>query len=131
MTYEQNVKAVLETYFFGFRDEIIDNATKRICEIKPDAPDNIGYALKIAIIYNGYDEIVREWANIELATGENMLFRSDSNCNEWEAAQIEIIWMMLVIMFGDWGTSPRYGWIEKIHEFRNFVQQITEAVTYE
>lgn len=127
MTYEQNVKAVLESYFFGFKDEIIDNAAKRIGEIKTKAPDNIGYALKTAIIYNGYDEIVRKWANIELATGENMLFRPDSNCSEWEAAQLEIIWMMFVIMFGDWGTSPRYGWIENISEFRKIVQQITEV----
>ena len=34
MTYEQNVKAVLESHFIGFRDEIIDNASKRICELE-------------------------------------------------------------------------------------------------
>lgn len=34
MTYEQNVKSVLESYFVGFKDEIIDRAGKRICELE-------------------------------------------------------------------------------------------------
>lgn len=31
MTYEQNVKAILESNFAGFKEEIIDIACKRIC----------------------------------------------------------------------------------------------------
>lgn len=33
MTYEQNVKAVLECCFSGFKEEIIDGACKSICEL--------------------------------------------------------------------------------------------------
>ena len=33
MAYEQNVRAILESNFAGFKDEIIDIACKRICEL--------------------------------------------------------------------------------------------------
>ena len=93
--------------------------------------NDILYVLKIISHYNGYDDLFRKWANIKLATGENMLFKPDLNCKDWddrEAAQIEIIWMMLVIMFGDWGTSPRYGWIKDIKAFRKFLNHLTDGL---
>lgn len=31
MTDEQKIKAILECYFAGFKEEIIDNCCKRIC----------------------------------------------------------------------------------------------------
>ena len=34
MTYRQNVKAILECIFAGFKDELIEVACERICEIK-------------------------------------------------------------------------------------------------
>ena len=34
MTYEQNVKAILESNFAGFKEEIIDIACKRICMLE-------------------------------------------------------------------------------------------------
>ena len=34
MTYEQNVKSILECYFTNCKDELIESACKRICEIK-------------------------------------------------------------------------------------------------
>lgn len=33
MTYEENVRAILECNFVGFKEEIIDAATQRICEL--------------------------------------------------------------------------------------------------
>ena len=36
MTYEQNVKAILESNFVGFKEEIIDIASRRICEVTAD-----------------------------------------------------------------------------------------------
>lgn len=41
--------------------------------------------------------------------------------------QIEIIWTICVILFGDYGTSPRSGWIEKKEAFYEFVDEITET----
>ena len=34
LTYEENVRAVLETHFSGFKDEIIDSAVNSIMRIK-------------------------------------------------------------------------------------------------
>lgn len=43
MTYEQNVKAILESNFAGFKEEIIDIACKRICmlETKEEIIDRV------------------------------------------------------------------------------------------
>ena len=35
MTTEQNIKAILECFFSGYKDEIIDAAANRILEIEP------------------------------------------------------------------------------------------------
>lgn len=35
-----------------------------------------------------------------------------------------VIWQILVEMFGDYGTSPRYGWIQKTKECADFLQMI-------
>lgn len=34
MIREENIRAILECNFAGFKDEIIDNVVKRICELK-------------------------------------------------------------------------------------------------
>jgi len=43
--------------------------------------------------------------------------------------QFEVFWMMLVLMFGDYGTSPRSGWIylEKKQEIIDFIDKITKT----
>ena len=38
-----------------------------------------------------------------------------------------VIWQMLVEMFGDCGTSPRFGWIEKRKECAEFLREIMNA----
>ena len=35
MTYKENIKAILECYFTGFKDEIIESACNRILEQEP------------------------------------------------------------------------------------------------
>lgn len=52
-------------------------------------------------------------------------------CDEdyFEDEQFEIFWMMLVLLFGDYGTSPRYGWLEidkNRNEIINFIDKITK-----
>ena len=38
-----------------------------------------------------------------------------------------VIWQMLVEMFGDCGTSHRFGWIEKRKECAEFLREIMNA----
>ena len=40
--------------------------------------------------------------------------------------EFNVIWMMLVEMFGSCGTSPRTGWIDKRKECADFLQQVLE-----
>ena len=39
-------------------------------------------------------------------------------------AEIHTIWMLLVGMFGNWGTSIRGGWIEKTSECADFIEAL-------
>lgn len=43
--------------------------------------------------------------------------------------QFEIFWMMLVLQFGDYGTSPRYGWLEMNNKTKiiAFIDKITKT----
>lgn len=44
---------------------------------------------------------------------------------EWHT-EIHTIWMLLVGMFGDWGTSIRSGWIEDIQDCIDFIDALCE-----
>ena len=40
---------------------------------------------------------------------------------------LEFIWVVCVELFGDWGTTPRAGWIEDIDGFCEFIDAITST----
>ena len=40
--------------------------------------------------------------------------------------ELNVLWILLVEMFGDCGTSPRTGWIEKRKECADFLETIVE-----
>ena len=40
--------------------------------------------------------------------------------------ELNVLWMLLVEMFGDCGTSPRSGWIEKRSECADFLETVVE-----
>lgn len=44
---------------------------------------------------------------------------------KWHTEQ-HTIWMLLIGMFGDWGTSIRGGWLEKIDECIEFIDAVCE-----
>ena len=57
-------------------------------------------------------------------------FNKNNDFDEDEFDQCErhtVIWQMLVEMFGDCGTSPRFGWIEKRKECAEFLKEIMNA----
>ncbi|MBO7123305.1 MAG: hypothetical protein J6V90_08505 [Treponema sp.] len=41
----------------------------------------------------------------------------------------EEVWSVLVLMFGEYGVAPRYGWIEKVTEFKTFLQKVYTDMT--
>lgn len=94
-------------------------------------------ALPTIVFYNGLggqlkiarDYLIAQKKKIEdgeydvSTTRPDKLCRFDSKGNSIEEfSQFEIFWMLLVLMFGDYGTSPRYGWINH--------QQIDDAILF-
>ena len=78
--------------------------------------------------YNGLAEIVRSW---KTTCNENSGFLTPPDRygadNSHDEAQLQVIWMMCVVLFGDYGTSPRYGWISDIDGFKKFIDRITDT----
>ncbi len=59
--------------------------------------------------YLTFDEFLK-------TSGFDMYYNEENN----------VLWLLLVEMFGECGTSPRSGWIEKKEECADFLQQIVE-----
>lgn len=75
------------------------------------------YALQSVVWYNGLED-VGTWEHLPLNEYGTIWRPKDVS------EQGEIIWMICVSMFGDYGTSPRSGWIEDIDGFRSFVHEL-------
>ena len=61
-----------------------------------------------ALWYNGLEDDIEQLAR-RLEDAKGWFGRSDAGI---EGESIELLWMILVQRFGDYGTSPRSGWIE-------------------
>lgn len=91
------------------------------------------HALDSVTWYNGLDEIIAHWKD------ENYFDDNLGNLHwKWDKfrsydietrAQLQVIWIICVKLFGDYGTSPRSGWIKEEHKekFYQFVDEITET----
>lgn len=56
------------------------------------------------------------------------MFDAGKICEEFiNTGKFNVIWMILVEMFGSCGTSPRTGWIEKREECAEFLETIVQA----
>lgn len=90
------------------------------------------YALDNVTWYNGLAEYVYKWHDIPEEDGGGIVC-PDNYCGLTPGAdpptyyQLQIIWIIAVGLFGDWGTSPRHGWIngDRVDEFRQWVLDIT------
>lgn len=89
--------------------------------------------LNTVIWYNGLYEIVRSWKDLPVRGTApyvsifNDRFYGASGYDPETKAQLEIIWMIAVLKFGEYGTSPRSGWIEKVDEFKKWIDEITKV----
>lgn len=60
--------------------------------------------------YNGLAPAILKWKDV--CVEDNLPY---VRCPEetYDNSQLQIIWMIMVYLFGDYGTSPRSGWILK------------------
>ena len=89
-------------------------------------------ALDSVTWYNGLAEYVFKWFMLSVSGNAPhvRILNQDNYCagNDYEAVeQLQILWMMGVLMYGNYGTSPRYGWIENIDGFRRWCLAITKT----
>jgi hypothetical protein len=116
-----------------------DNECKRTleCHIKSESEtsvltETIGermeYALQCIISYNGHSEWLKDLADeIEKAPD---LYICPIDYREWHTEE-HTIWMLLVGMFGNWGTSIRGGWIEEKQECADYIRKLITKDTEE
>lgn len=82
-------------------------------------------ALDSVTWYNGYYEVIEQWINDLKDRSERYGYylRPDAEPD----GGLEVIWMLCVCMFGDYGTSPRRGWIEDFKGCHDFLVTITKT----
>lgn len=87
------------------------------------------YALNAVVWYNGIGEYILRWKDLEVTEYNFIccpLYEMRPKFSDRDYSEFEMIWMISVLLFGNYGTSPRSGWIEDISGFRNFIDKITE-----
>ena len=119
MTTEELIKALREKPSRDNR-KLLDEAAERI-EKKEAEIMRRDYALESIIWYNGHQEWLIDLAN-KLESTESY-FPNPIDVSEWHT-EMHCIWMLLVGMFGDWGTSIRGGWIEKTKECAEYIRKL-------
>ena len=81
-------------------------------ELKKDLLED---ALAAVVWYNGLYELIAEW----IKWGDNAENSYSICCppgyltSAEDEPQAQLLWMVAVCLYGEYGTSPRYGWILK------------------
>ncbi len=91
-------------------------------------------ALDSVTWYNTYlaMELVN-WKNADYLGGikDRMIMFPDKVSEIWEDGgiyeQMQLFWMICVLLFGDYGTSPRFGRLTDIEGFYSFIDRITRS----
>ena len=79
--------------------------------------------MALIVFYNGLADKVIEWRNYK-QSDKAPYWAYKSSLSEAEYAQLEIVWMYLVLCFGNYGISPRSGWIEDFEGFRKWIDEV-------
>ena len=90
-------------------------------------------ALSSIIVYNGLGNYILSWMELQpLKNSFGFEVPSISPPENYggelseDISQLQVIWMIGVMLFGNFGTSPRYGWIDEIEEFKQWILDITD-----
>lgn len=85
---------------------------------------NTDDALNLLVKYNGYSDYVKSIINhINGFQGKPVV------CPDWLREPDTVVgwlWFILVCRFGDYGTSPRFGWIEDRDGAIRFLERLME-----
>lgn len=91
-------------------------------------------ALQSVVWYNGLAEEIYSWKGIEPNIGYYPTITQTyfdkyqhGEYSEASMAELQHFWMICVELFGECGTSPRFGWIEDIDSFKTFIDLLTRC----
>lgn len=88
-------------------------------------------ALDSVTWYNGYYGIIEQWINdLNNRSKDGYHYYLMPESSEQDGG-LQVIWMLCVCMFGDYGTSPRSGWIEDLKGCHDFLVTITKTAKEE
>ena len=80
-------------------------------------------AIQSVVFYDGHAEWLKD-LELELWKSDGIV-KCPAICDKWHSEE-HVIWMILVGMFGNWGTSIRGGWIEDTKAAAEFVRTLCE-----
>ena len=81
------------------------------------AKSNIVKAIGGVVSYNGLYDVIKDWKDLILASKSEMVeclisgFEPITLDGAYNFGQLQVIWMILVQLYGEYGTSPRFGWL--------------------
>ena len=90
-------------------------------------------ALQAIVSYQGIESELQSWKELEPNEYGGIFptylekWRHEDIESIEVGAQLQIFWMICVCLFGDWGTSPRFGWIEDRESFKTFIDLVTRC----
>lgn len=73
-------------------------------------------ALQSVVWYNGLYEELLKWKEVKP--------KRDIVTIDVDDPQLQVFWMIAVELFGDYGTSPRTGWINDIEGFHKWIDDM-------
>lgn len=90
--------------------------------------NKLSFALNQLVFYNGYEEIIDELIYHIMSGNPSIASSAPAGIeyrNEDETVR-GMFWFIIVCMFGDYGTSPRFGWAEKKSDAIAFLKSMKE-----
>lgn len=72
-------------------------------------------AMACIVCYNGYEDILKDISDYikYYKRDESISFPYSNILKGYKVDEFpNIVWALMVIMFGEYGTSPRFGWID-------------------
>lgn len=87
---------------------------------------NIEKALNLLAHYNGYEEIVKSLIQYirDNLNEQTITPPQDLRYGDEKETIKAIFWFLLVCMYGEYGISPRFGWIEKGNDAIAFLDRL-------
>lgn len=113
---------VLQTY----RDAVLEAIRKApAADVADGVCSGLYEALKDIVWYDSHAEwLIKLRDDIEKAKKEGaQVYGNPFEVEEWHSEK-HTIWMLLVGMFGDWGTSIRGGWIDNFDGCIDFINAV-------